>query len=123
MGNTLLVMRGRLTLRVPSLLWKWSVLSEARHATARLEFMGPEHHRVRNYVVTELRQHPLSVDTIAEGVELEAKRVRGILDDLETHLTFLYRSDGHNVDWAYPVTAENTPHQVTVDNGERFFAA
>jgi hypothetical protein len=38
-------------------------------------------------------------------------------------LTFLYRGDGRNVDWAYPVTVEQTPHRVTFDNGERFFAA
>jgi hypothetical protein len=65
----------------------------------------------------------LSAEAIATGVELDVDRVRGILDDLETHLTFLYRSDGHNVDWAYPVTAEQTPHRVMCDNGERFFAA
>lgn len=125
MGNTLLVKRRRVTFRIPASLWKRDVRSEARRARARLDFMGPEHHRVRNFVVTELsrRAGPLSADTIGGALGLERERVREILDDLESHLTFLYRSDSHNVDWAYPVTAENTPHQVTFDNGERFFAA
>jgi len=111
--------------RVPAAIWKRNVRREARRAGARLEFMGSDHHRIRNFVVTELPrwQQPLSPDAIAAGVGLETERVREILDEMEAHLTFLYRRDGRNVDWAYPVTAEETPHWVTLDNGERFFAA
>jgi hypothetical protein len=111
--------------RVPAAIWRRNVRSEARRAAARLEFMGSDHHRIRNFVVTELSraQQPLSPETIAEGVGLERERVLGILDELEAQLTFLYRRDGRNVDWAYPVTAEETPHRVTLDSGERFFAA
>ena len=104
---------------------KLSVRLEARRAAVRLEFMGPDHHVVRNFVVAELprAQQPLTPDVIAQGVELELERVRGILDELKAQLTFLYRRDGHNVDWAYPVTTEQTPHRVTLDTGERFFGA
>lgn len=125
MGDTLLMRRKRRMFRVPAALWKHNVRSEARRAAARLEFMGPVHHRVRNFVVTELprAQQSLSPEAIAEGLGLETERVREILDELEAQLTFLYRGDGRNVDWAYPVTAEKTPHRVTFDNGERFFAA
>ena len=125
MGDTLLMRRKRRMFRVPAALWKHNVRSEARRASARLEFMGPAHHRVRNFVVTELprAQQPLSPKAIAEGLGLGTGQVQEILDELEAQLTFLYRSDGRNVDWAYPVTAEKTPHRVTLDNGERFFAA
>jgi hypothetical protein len=111
--------------RIPAALWKRNVRSEAKRAAARLEFMGPDHHQVRNFVVAELSRgrQPLSPDEIAERVDLGADRVLEVLDNLETHLTFLFRTDGHNVDWAYPVTAAETPHRVTCDNGERFFAA
>jgi hypothetical protein len=87
--------------------------------------MGPDHHRIRNFVVAELprAQQSLSPEAIATGVSLDIERVREILDELEARLTFLYRRDGRNVDWAYPVTAEETPHRVTLDTGERFFAA
>jgi hypothetical protein len=111
--------------RIPSVVWKQRIRSEARRAAARLDFMGPVHHRIRNYVVAELprTQLHLSPEVIAEGLELETGRVREVLDDLEAQLTFLYRGDGTNVDWAYPVTTQETPHRVTFDNGERFFAA
>jgi hypothetical protein len=112
-------------LRVPAVIWKRNVRMDARRVSARLEFMGPDHHRIRNFVVSELGrlQEPLSPGTIAAAVGIESDRVRNILDDLEAHMTFLYRRDGTNVDWAYPVTAEETPHRVAFDNGERFFGA
>jgi hypothetical protein len=38
-------------------------------------------------------------------------------------MTFLYRSDGINVDWAYPAAAAVTPHRVRFDSGETLYAA
>lgn len=125
MGDTLLMRRKQRMIRVPAVVWRGNVRSEARRSAARLEFMGPVHHRVRNFVVTELPRtaQPLNPETIAAALGLEPDVVAQILDELEANLTFLYRSDGHNVDWAYPVTAAETPHKVTFDNGERFFGA
>ena len=73
MGDTLLMRRKQRMFRVPAVVWKRNVRSEARRAAARLEFMGPAHHRVRNFVVTELprAQQPLSPEAIAAGVGLE----------------------------------------------------
>ena len=125
MGDALLVRRKRRMFRLPAAVWRRNVRSEAHHAAARLGFMAADHHRIRNFVVAELprARHPLSPEVIGEAMGLDITRVQQILDELEAHLTFLYRRDGRNVDWAYPVTAENTPHRVTLDNGERFFAA
>lgn len=124
-GDTLLMRRKRRMFRLPAAIWRRNVRSEAHRAAARLEFMGPDHHRIRRFVVAELprAQQSLSPEAIAAGVSLDIERVREILDELEAQLAFLYRRDGRNVDWAYPVTAEKTPHRVTLDNGERFFAA
>ena len=125
MGDTLLMRRKRRMLRVPAAVWKRNVRSEAGRSAARLDFMDPIHHRVRNFVVTELPRagEPLNPEAIAAGLQLENDVVEEILDELEAHLTFLYRTDGRNVDWAYPVTTEQTPHKLTFDNGERFFGA
>ncbi len=125
MNDTLLIRRKRRMFRVPAIIWKRNVRSEARRAAERLEFMGPDHHRIRNFVVTGLArvQQPLNPEAIAEGVGLPTEQVGEILEELEAKLTFLYRRDGRNVDWAYPVTAEETPHRVTLDTGERFFGA
>lgn len=124
-GNTLLVKRKRATLRIPAVIWKRNVRKEAERAEARLGFMGPEHHRVRNFVVTELAAtaQAASPATVAASVGLKTGRVVEILDELEAGLTFLYRTNGDDVDWAYPTAAVETPHRVTLDSGERFFAA
>jgi hypothetical protein len=45
------------------------------------------------------------------------------LDDLERHLTFLYRAPDGAVAWAYPVTTAPTSHRLTFSTGERINAA
>jgi hypothetical protein len=92
---------------------------------ADLGFMSPDHHRVRNYAVTELPRagQPLPPASIAQALRLPVARVREILDDLERHMTFLFRDGEGAVTWAYPVTVERTPHHMTLNSGEQFYAA
>ena len=45
-----------------------------------------------------------------------------ILDELERRLIFIFRPGGRDVVWAYPVTAEPTPHHLDFSSGERFSA-
>jgi hypothetical protein len=87
--------------------------------------MTSDHHRVRNLVVRELPRvaAPLTPDWIASQVNLPIDRVIAILDDLEKHLTFLFRNAEGAVVWAYPVTVEKTPHHVTLSTGEHIYAA
>ena len=49
--------------------------------------------------------------------------VEKIIDKLESLKTFLYRSDGKGINWAYPLSLENTGHRMTVSTGEEFSAA
>jgi hypothetical protein len=125
MSNALLVRRRRRMIRVPAALWKRETRRETQRAAARLAFMDPDHRLIRNFVVTEIarRGEPVDLGAIVEATGIEPNRVLQILDELEAHLTFLYRTDGENVDWAYPVAAHETPHRVTLDSGDRFFAA
>jgi hypothetical protein len=92
---------------------------------ARLGFLSEEHHLVRNFVVRELPQRgePLSPEFISEQLNLSLARVRAILEDLEKNLTFLYRNKQGRVAWAYPVTADETPHKITFSTGERINSA
>jgi hypothetical protein len=41
-----------------------------------------------------------------------------ILDELEAHLTFVFRNEAGAVTWAYPVTVDETPHHATFSTGE-----
>jgi hypothetical protein len=120
MDESVLLGMGRRIVRVPRWMWQ-------RHAqgTAQLDFMSEEHHRIRNLVVTELPKvgEPLSPHFIAQRLELPLDQVVGILDDLEKHMTFLFRNQSGAVEWAYPVTVAPTPHRLTFSTGEQVNAA
>ena len=94
-------------------------------ASPALAFMTADHHRLRNFVVSELPRvaAPLSPELIAGCLDLPVERVVVLLDDLEKHLTFLFRNPQGAVEWAYPVTVARTPHKVTFSSGEKLYAA
>jgi hypothetical protein len=87
--------------------------------------MTENHHRVRDYVVLELPRFgkPIPPEHIAENLKLPMGRVKGVLDELERNMTFLFRNEEGSVVWAYPVTADTTPHLVTFSTGEQIYAA
>lgn len=126
MRDALLAGIGRFVLPVPSFVWRRQVAKTAARVTAALRFMTPEHHRVRDFVVAELPRAaaPLAPATIAARVGLDERRVVAILDELERRLMFLYRDAAGRVEWAYPVTAARTPHQLKLlPGGETLYAA
>ncbi len=120
MSDSLLLGVSRYLLPIPRFIWQRQV-----HGEARLDFMSADHHRVRDYVVTQIPKagHSLSPDDISQALALPPDRVSAILDDLEKHLTFLFRNPQGEVEWAYPVTAARTPHHVAFSSGERIDAA
>jgi hypothetical protein len=120
MDDSLLLGVWRYMLPLPRAVWQRHVGGDAR-----LDFMSEDHHRVRNFAVTALPRvgRPLSPEVIAKELDLAPTRVTGILDDLEQHMTFLFRNEEGAVAWAYPVTADRTPHHVTFSTGEEIYAA
>ncbi len=92
---------------------------------AAMGFMREDHRRVHHFVVSQLpvSGKPLSPDLIAVSTGLDRGQVISILDDLEKHMTFLFRNKDGDVTWAYPVTVERTPHHLTFSSGEQVYAA
>lgn len=125
MTNSILLGVGRHLIPVPALLWQRQIANSGRAARASLAFMTADHHRVRDFVVRELPRlgTPLSPESIAESLALARRQVIDILDELEQHMTFLYRNEHGAVVWAYPVTVDPTPHRVTFNTGEQVNAA
>ncbi len=115
----------RYLLPLPPALWNSQVIANGRAMAAALSFMTPDHHRVRNYAVVELPRcgRPLEPEDFSAALDLPLDRVVRILDELEAHMTFVYRTNGRAVDWAYPVSIGPTPHHVTFSTGERIDAA
>ncbi len=120
MKDALLLGLGRRLLPIPRPLWTRAVRANARKIGARLRFMSEDHHRVRDHVVVELPRAgaPLAPESIAAALALPVARVRSILEELERHLTFVFRNERGEVTWAYPVTVEETPHRAHFETGE-----
>jgi len=122
--DRLLLGISRHVIPIPRVVWQPLMKVGARKARTSLRFMSEDHHRVRDFAVLELPRSgaPLSPATIAEALDLSLPRVRSILDELEEHLAFLFRSDGEEVTWAYPVTVEETPHHASFSSGEEAYS-
>jgi hypothetical protein len=105
--------------------WEQGLAAIPGHVAASLSFMTPGHHRVRNFAVRELPHagSPLAPDFIAGSLNMTVAEVNATLEELERHMTFLFRNEAGAVSWAYPVTVDATPHRVSFDTGERLFAA
>lgn len=123
--NTVLLGFRRSLVPVPQFLWQREVAQSSESLRNSLSFMSADHHRVRDFVVLELsrRGEPISLELIAEELDLPPEQVVTLLDELEKHLTFLYRDEQGAVLWAYPLTAEPTPHRIFFSSGEQIYAA
>src|SRR5512139_2290700 len=119
MSDSLLLGLGRWMIPLPPAVWRRLIMANARKAGAGLAFMSADHHRVRDFAVTELPRlrTPLAPEVIAERLGLAGGRVRAILGELEKHLTFLVCNAQGAVTWAYPVTVEETPHRAVFSTG------
>lgn len=125
MSETVLLGQGHQIAELPRKAWEEHLSQVPEHSKTRLAFMSGEHHLVRRFVVTELPSagFPLEPEFIAKSLKLPGARVNAILDELERNLFFLKRNNQGAVTWAYPVTVEQTPHELTFSTGERLFGA
>jgi hypothetical protein len=124
-GKGLYLGLGRYMIPIPPCLMRMGAAASARSAGKTLARLSGEHHLVRDFVVTEIpkKAASLSADYIAGELGLPIDRVRDIIDELEKGMVFLYRNGRGEVTWAYPVTAEATPHHVAFGTGEAIYAA
>ena len=125
MKETILMAQGERITEIPRKDWEEGLAAVPGHVAAGLAFMTGDHHRVRNFVVRELPRagSALTPEFIAGSLNLPMEQVRIILNELEKHMTFLFRNEQGAVTWAYPVTVDPTPHRITFNTGESLFAA
>jgi hypothetical protein len=125
MAETILMAQGDRMMEISRKDWEEGLAAVPGHVAAGLAFMTDEHHRVRNFVVRELPRvgSPLTPEFIAKSLSLDIALVKAILDELEKHMTFLFRNERGAVAWAYPVTVDPTPHRIRFGTGESLYAA
>ncbi|MGD9057633.1 MAG: hypothetical protein PVJ41_07760 [Desulfobacterales bacterium] len=110
---------------IPTELWKQHVKQLAKEIPKVLGFMTEDHHQVRYFVVRELSRIGKAIppELIAKELNLSFSKTTDILDELEKNLFFLVRNEKGDVLWAFPVTADQTPHQLRFSTGENINAA
>lgn len=110
---------------IPTELWKQHVKQIAKEIPNVLGFMTEDHHQVRYFVVRELPRigKPIPPEFISEELSLSISKTVEILDALEKNLFFLVRNEKGEILWAFPVTADQTPHQLRFSTGENINAA
>lgn len=125
MSDALLKGLWRFMLPIPSPLWRTQIAKTREKIKRGQAFMSGEHRSVHHFVVRELPRigEPISPGRISGETGLPRARVKGILDDLEKHLTYLFRNNDGAVVWAYPATVDKTPHHLTFSSGEQIHAA
>ena len=92
---------------------------------ARAALLSIEERRIHHFIVRKMAvvTEPITVELVSGELGLDLETVKNTIDKLEEMKTFLFRSDGLGVDWAYPLSLDNTGHLMTASTGERFFAA
>ena len=115
---------GQRMVPVPEWLFRSVVRRDAKRL-ARRPALKPDERRVQHFAVREIprRREAIAPEVFAAELDLPLDEVNRILDLLERRMTYLCRRGGTDVVWAYPVTAEETPHQVRIDGGAAFSAA
>jgi len=115
---------GKRMVPVPEWLFRPMVQRDARRLAKRPN-LEPDERRAQHFAVREIprRREAIAPEVFAAELDLSLDQVSLILDELERRMTFLCRRGGEDVVWAYPVTAEETPHQIRMDGGEAFSAA
>ena len=112
-------------LRIPPLLSEKGARKGEKGARANADSLSKEERRVHHFVVMKMAvaKSPITTDLISDDLEMPNDKVIEIIEKLESLKTFIYRTDGKGIDWAYPLSLENTGFKMTASSGEQFYAA
>ena len=115
----------KFTLPLPPFIINKVVYEGAQRSKQKVRQFSRGKKAVHHFVVRELaiKGESLSLDLIAKGLDMPLNEVALLVNELEQDKTFLYRKGSDRINWAYPVTVDDTPHQITFSTGERINAA
>lgn len=94
-------------------------------AEAKAARLSEDERRIHHHIVRIMptASKPIEALQVSEALELPLNMVAETIDKLEEMKTFLFRTDGQGIDWAYPVSMEDTGHEMRCSTGELFNAA
>ena len=116
---------GKFMIPIPRVISSKGLEKGVSRARAKADLLSPEERTIHHFIVNRMTKTkiPLTAEQVGKELDLPVDRVEATIDKLEVLKTFIYRSDGKGINWAYPLSLENTGHKITASTGERFFAA
>jgi hypothetical protein len=116
---------GGFRIPVPPVLSGMGANRTAEETRENAALLSTEERKVHHFIVREMASvnTPITADLIANDLGMCNNRVHEIINKLESLKTFIYRSDGKGINWAYPLSLENTGFKMTASSGEQFSAA
>jgi len=116
---------GGLRMRIPLVLSQIGAKKGTKGAKANADCLSKEERRVHHFIVMKMAvvKDPITAELIASELGMPNDQANEIINKLENLKTFIYRSDGKGINWAYPLSLENTGFRMTASSGEQFFAA
>jgi len=112
-------------MRIPPLLSDKGARKGEKGAKANADSLSKEERRAHHFIVMKMAvvKDSITAELIANELRIPKDRVHEIINKLENLKTFIYRDDGKGINWAYPLSLENTGFRMTASSGEQFFAA
>ena len=112
-------------MRIPPLLSDKGARKGESGAKANADCLSKEERRAHHFIVMKMAvvKDPITTELIANELGMPKDQVHQIINKLENLKTFIYRDDGKGINWAYPLSLENTGFRMTASSGEQFFAA
>ena len=116
---------GRFMIPLPLALINIAIRRTADAICRKTVDVSEEERRVHRFVVMTMTEtnEPVTAEHIAAKLDMPLDRVRHIVDKLEGLKVFFYRYDSQGINWAYPLSFEDTGHKMTASTGEQCFAA
>ena len=112
-------------MRIPPLLSDKGAKKGEKGAKTNADCLSKEERGVHHFIVMKMAvaKDPITTELIANELGMPNDQVHQIIDKLESLKTLIFRSDGKGINWAYPLSLENTGFRMTASSGEQFFAA
>ena len=113
------------TMRIPPRLAAKGSKKGEKSAKANADRLSKEERRVHHFIVMKMAvvKDPITPELISNELNIPNETVHEIINKLENLKTFIYRSDGKGINWAYPLSLEDTGFKMRASSGEQFFAA
>ena len=112
-------------MRIPPLLSEKGAKKGEKGARQNANSLSRNERRIHHLIVMKMAviNEPISAELIASEMGMPIDQVMDIINKLENLKTFIFRTDQKRIDWAYPLSLENTGFLLTATSGKRFFAA